>query len=143
MKQTAVYPGTFDPVTNGHIDLIVRAATIFSEVIVAVADNRTKKPFFSLATRIELLQGALPILPNVRIHGFHSLLVDFVKAQNAQVILRGLRAVNDFETLFLTPSEEVLFISSSLVREIAALSGDISQFVPSNVTQAYKDRAKL
>ena len=150
MQQKAIYPGTFDPVTNGHVDLIRRAVKIFPQVIVAVASNKVKKPFFSLETRIALLEEALVDVDGVRVVGFEGLLIDFAKEQQAGIILRGIRAVSDFEyefqlagmnrklskaveTVFLTPSEELMCISSSLVREIALLKGDISQFVPSCV----------
>lgn len=154
MQYKAVYPGTFDPITNGHIDIIVRASRLFSELVVAVANNQGKYPYFSLEKRISLIREALGDLPKVTVLGFNNLLIDFVKEQGATIILRGLRAVNDFEyefqlagmnrkldgsieTLFLTPSEPVLFISSSLVREIAQLGGDVSQFVPASVVEAF------
>lgn len=157
MKHKAVYPGTFDPVTNGHIDIIKRAAGIFPQLIVAVASNHLKNPYFPLQTRINLLQESLAGIDGVTVQGFDTLLMDFVRQQKAGVILRGLRAVNDFEyefqlagmnrklcqeieTLFLTPSEHLMFISSSLVREIANLNGDVSQFVPAGVVQALKKR---
>ena len=150
MKQKAIYPGTFDPVTNGHIDIISRAAKIFPELIVAVASNKQKRPYLSLETRIQLLEEVAGSFPGVKVIGFDSLLIDFVLEQKATIILRGLRAVSDFEyefqlagmnrklskqveTLFLTPSENSMFISSTLVREIASLNGDVSQFVPANV----------
>ncbi|MCP0913942.1 MULTISPECIES: pantetheine-phosphate adenylyltransferase [Legionella] len=153
MQDKAIYPGTFDPVTNGHLDIITRAAKIFPEVIVAVASNRVKQPFFPLQTRIDLIRRAIGDIPGVQVMGFDNLLIHFVHEQNAKVILRGLRAVSDFEyefqlagmnrklskqveTLFLTPSEEHMFISSSLVREIASLGGDISKFVPQVVVEA-------
>lgn len=155
MKQRAVYPGTFDPVTNGHIDIIERASQIFPEVIVAVADNTLKKPYFSLQQRMQLIEQAVKKFPQVKVYGFDCLLMDFVKEHHAGIILRGLRAVNDFEyefqlagmnrklaphveTVFLTPSEHLMFISSSLVREIASFRGDISQFVPYNVVEAFR-----
>ncbi|WP_133136636.1 pantetheine-phosphate adenylyltransferase [Legionella rowbothamii] len=157
MKSKAIYPGTFDPVTNGHVDIIGRAAKIFPELIVAVATNKAKKPFFPLETRIRLLQETLADLPGVQVMGFDNLLIDFAQEQNATVILRGLRAVSDFEyefqlagmnrklsqsieTIFLTPSERAMFISSSLVREIANLNGDVSQFVPSCVAEELQKR---
>ncbi len=157
MNQKVIYPGTFDPVTNGHIDLITRAAKLYSELVVAVAINKMKEPFFPLKQRLELVRKATSHLPNVSVVGFDCLLIDFVKQQNAGIILRGLRAVSDFEyefqlagmnrklskdieTVFLTPSEEFMFISSSLVREIAALDGDVSQFVPKAVSEALKNR---
>lgn len=153
----AIYPGTFDPVTNGHVDIIRRAAKLFPEVIVAVAINSNKKPFFLLETRIALVQAAVADIKGVTVAGFDNLLMDFVHEQEAHVILRGLRAVSDFEyefqlagmnrklsseveTVFLTPSEQYMFISSTLVREIASLGGDVSQFVPSAVVTALQDR---
>ena len=159
MKQRAVYPGTFDPVTNGHVDIIRRAVEIFPEVIVAVATNRLKVPYFDLKTRIALLEEELSCLPGVKIIGFDCLLMDFAHQQHAEIILRGLRAVSDFEyefqlagmnrklspeieTLFLPPSEHVMFISSTLVKEIAALNGDVSQFVPAGVARALQGKNK-
>ena len=153
--QKAIYPGTFDPITNGHLDLMTRAAKLFPEVIVAVANNQPKNPFFSLETRVACVEKAVAHLPQVRVYGFHELLVDFVKKHSGGVIIRGLRAASDFEhefqlagmnrqldknieTVFLTPSEGYMFISSSLVREISALGGDISQFVPLSVLQALR-----
>lgn len=151
----AVYPGTFDPITNGHIDLVSRASPLFDRVIVAIADSSTKHPTFGLDERIELAQVALEGLPNVEVRGFESLLADFVEEVHAGVILRGLRAVSDFEyefqlasmnrhlipaaeTLFLTPAEQYSFISSSLVREIARLGGDVSGFVHPAVQKALR-----
>ena len=159
MNCKAIYPGTFDPVTNGHLDIISRASTIFPELIVAVAINSAKQPFFSLTERIELLQDAVKTLSNVSVVGFDSLLVTFAQAQGASIILRGLRAVSDFEyefqlagmnrklskhieTMFLTPSENAMFISSTLVREIAVLGGDVSGFVPAMVEKALQNRNK-
>lgn len=157
MNQKAIYPGTFDPVTNGHVDIITRAAQIFPELTVAVASSQMKKPFLPLETRIELIKEAVGSLKGVTVVGFDNLLIDFVLQQKAGIILRGLRAVSDFEyefqlagmnrklskeveTLFLTPSENLMFISSSLVREIAALNGDISQFVPACVVRELHKR---
>ena len=148
-----VYPGTFDPITSGHIDIIERGARLFEQVVVAVADNAGKHPLFSLDERIALAQASLAHLPNVQVVGFSCLLVEFVRSVDAQVILRGLRAVSDFEyefqlasmnrrldarveTVFLTPAEQYGFISSSLVREIARLGGNIADFVPNVVAQA-------
>lgn len=153
----AVYPGTFDPVTNGHADLVSRAAPLFDRIIVAVAESRSKGPGFSLGERISLARLALADLPNVEVRGFDCLLADFVTEVGAGVILRGLRAVSDFEyefqlasmnrhlipgveTLFLTPAEQYSFISSSLVREIGRLGGDISGFVHPAVQQAMRQR---
>ena len=156
MKLKVIYPGTFDPVTNGHLDIITRAAKLFSEIVIAVASSSAKKPFFSLAKRIELLQLAVGNLPNVSVIGFNTLLVNLVHEQKANVIIRGLRAVSDFEyefqlagmnrklskdveTLFLTPSEDSMFISSSLVREILIHKGDVEKFVPEVVIDAIKE----
>lgn len=142
----AVYPGTFDPLTRGHEDLVRRAANLFDEVVVGVADSRGKRPFFTLGERIEIAREVLAPYPNVSVQGFSSLLRDFVVAQNATVILRGLRAVSDFEyefqlagmnrvlipdveTVFLTPGEKYMFISATIVREIAVLGGDVAKFV--------------
>lgn len=157
MSTTAIYPGTFDPITNGHCDLVQRAANLFGHVIVAIAANTHKSPFFSLDDRISLAKSALSGIKNVEICGFDILLVNFVRERNAQVVLRGLRAVSDFEyefqlanmnrklapeieTLFLTPAEKFSYISSSLVREIANLGGDVSDFVHENVGAALKNR---
>ncbi|MDF1757421.1 MAG: pantetheine-phosphate adenylyltransferase [Legionellaceae bacterium] len=153
MQKKVIYPGTFDPITNGHIDIITRAAKIFPSLVVAVAINSGKKPFFTLEERISLAEQAVSSMPGVSVVGFDSLLVQLAKEQSAGIILRGLRAVSDFEyefqlagmnrklaseieTIFLTPSENSMFISSSLVREIASLGGDISEFVPDVVVQA-------
>lgn len=153
----AVYPGTFDPMTNGHIDLVHRAAPIFDQLVVAIAENPGKGPVFTLAERISLAEEALAGIPNVRIMGFGSLLAEFVRHIGAGVILRGLRAVSDFEyefqlasmnrhlipeaeTLFLTPSEAHSFISSTLVREVARLGGDVSGFVHPAVSRALRAR---
>ncbi|MBA2709079.1 MAG: pantetheine-phosphate adenylyltransferase [Tatlockia sp.] len=157
MKSKAIYPGTFDPITNGHIDIITRASRIFPELVIAIASNRNKNPYLSLANRIDLVQEAVGALPGVSVMGFDTLLIDFVKQQKAGIILRGLRAVNDFEyefqlagmnrklakeieTVFLTPSEHLMFISSTLVREISSLGGDVSQFVPEAVIRALNER---
>lgn len=162
MKITAVYPGTFDPITNGHSDLVQRAARIFDRVILAVAtggQSGAKKSVFSVDERVSLAKDVLADMPNVEVIQFDGLLVDFVKNQNAQVILRGLRAVSDFEyefqlasmnrhlnekieTLFLTPAEQYSYISSSLVREIAALGGDVTPFVHEQVATALNNRIR-
>ncbi|MEO7148920.1 MAG: pantetheine-phosphate adenylyltransferase [Rhodanobacteraceae bacterium] len=156
-SRIAVYPGTFDPITHGHSDLIARAAPLFDRVIVAVAESTAKTPCFDLPQRIALARLALADNANVEVRGFDTLLADFVVEVNAGVILRGLRAVSDFEyefqlasmnrhlipqaeTLFLTPSEPYSFISSSLVREIARLDGDVSGFVHPAVQQALRQR---
>lgn len=157
MKHKAIYPGTFDPITNGHIDIISRAAKIFPEIVIAVASNNIKNPYLSLPKRIELIQEAVGNLPGVSVMGFDTLLIDFAKKQKAGIILRGLRAVNDFEyefqlagmnrklakeieTVFLTPSEDLMFISSTLVREISSFGGDVSQFVTDAVAKALLER---
>lgn len=154
---TAVYPGTFDPITNGHTDLVERAARLFDRVIVAVAGSPGKAPAFPLEQRVGLAAEVLAHLSNVEVRSFDCLLVDYLRRERAQVILRGLRAVSDFEyefqlasmnrqlapeveTLFLTPSEHYSFVSSSLVREIAALGGDVTPFVHANVVAALKAR---
>ena len=144
--KTAVYPGTFDPITLGHSDIVRRAALLFDKVIVAVAVNAAKTPTWSADERVSMARQVLAELPNVEVKSFDTLLVTFVQQSNAGVILRGLRAVSDFEyefqlagmnrhlapqieTLFLTPAEQYTFISSSLVREVASLGGDVSEFV--------------
>jgi pantetheine-phosphate adenylyltransferase len=147
MNITAIYPGTFDPITNGHVDIIARAAKIFGRVIVAVAVNRDKTPLFSLDERVYLAEQVTEPFANVDVLGFDNLLVHCAREVEASVILRGLRAVSDFEyefqlagmnrrlspdleTMFLTPAEQYEFISSSMIREIAKLGGDVSSFVP-------------
>ena len=156
-KNSVIYPGTFDPVTNGHVDLAERAARLFDRVVFAIAHSPKKTPFFSLDERISLSEEALSHLSNVSVMGFSGLLIDFARDQNTECVLRGLRAVADFEyefqlanmnramykefeSVFLTPSEHLSYISSSLVREIAELGGDISQFVPVNVATALKNK---
>lgn len=153
----AVYPGTFDPITHGHTDLVTRAAQVFDHVIVAIAESPHKTPFFSLEKRIELAESQLRELDNISIVGFHNLLVDFVVESGAGVIIRGLRAVSDFEyefqlasmnrnlcedveTMFLTPDEQYGFISSTLVREVARLNGNVSQFVGPEIELALKEQ---
>lgn len=150
MSTTAIYPGTFDPITNGHLDLIARASRLYQKVIVAVAVNKGKAPLFSLDERVALAQAVTSEFTNVLVIGFDNLLVECAKQQGAHVILRGLRAVSDFEyefqlagmnrrlapeleTVFLTPAEQYEFISSSMIREIAQLNGDVSCFVPEEV----------
>lgn len=153
MKVVALYPGTFDPITNGHTDLVRRAARLFDEVIIAVATNPQKKPLFSLSERVELARTVLADVKGVSVTGFDNLLVDCVRQHKANVILRGLRAASDFEyefqlagmnrrlapeveTVFMTPSEQEMFISASLVKEIALLGGNVSQFVDARVAAA-------
>lgn len=157
MKTKAIYPGTFDPLTNGHSDLVQRAALLFDQVIVAVASNPSKQPLFSLAERVQLAEQCFANIPNVVVVGFSGLLADFAKQNQAQVLLRGVRAVADFEyefqlasmnrqlnpdldSLFMTPSEKNTFISSTLVKEVARHGGDISRFVAVHVEQALKNK---
>ena len=159
MKSKAIYPGTFDPLTCGHEDIVRRAAGVFAEVVVAVAENTSKKSCFNLDERVAMATAVLADCPNVRVVGFTGLLMQFAREQGAGVVVRGLRAVSDFEyefqlagmnrklfpeveTLFLTPAEQYMFISASLVREIAALGGDVSQFVPPLV-EAQLKRKKI
>jgi len=154
---TALYPGTFDPITHGHTDLVSRAARVFDRVIVAIAESPHKTPFFSLSKRIELAETQLGHLDNIEIVGFSNLLVDFVQEKGASVIVRGLRAVSDFEyefqlasmnrnlceeveTMFLTPDERYGFISSTLVREVARLGGNVSQFVGAEIESALREQ---
>ncbi|MFT0212231.1 pantetheine-phosphate adenylyltransferase [Pseudomonas sp. F1_0610] len=154
-----LYPGTFDPITLGHADLVERAARLFDEVIIAVAASPKKKPLFSLEERVALAKTVTAHLPNVQVVGFSNLLAHFVKDIGATAFVRGLRAVSDFEyefqlanmnrklvpnveSMFLTPSEKYSFISSTLVREIAALGGDITEFVHPEVEKALRDRFK-
>ena len=158
MTIRAVYPGTFDPITNGHEDLIQRAARLFDEVVVGVAQSQAKRPFFSLDERVGLAREVLKPYANVKVEGFNGLLSEFLREQGATVILRGLRAVSDFEyefqlagmnrrlapgveTLFLTPSDKYLFLSATIVREIAVLGGDVSSFV--HPVTAEQMRAKI
>jgi pantetheine-phosphate adenylyltransferase len=156
---TAVYPGTFDPITLGHADLARRASRLFDRVILAVADSRAKSPFFSLDERVEMAREVLKDVPNVEVTGFSGLLMKFVQDQGARVVVRGLRAVSDFEyefqlagmnrglypdveTLFLTPGEQFMFVSATIVREISVLGGDTSKFVPASVGERLKGKIK-
>ena len=153
MQKIAVYPGTFDPVTNGHADLVRRAMHVFDSVVVGIAASPQKEPVFSLKERVDMANAVFGEFDNVQVCGFSGLLVDFARDQNAVAVLRGLRAVSDFEfefqlasmnrhldptleSIFLTPAEQFSFISSSLVREVALLGGDVSQFVHPKVEQA-------
>ena len=157
MKRKAVYPGTFDPITLGHQDLVRRAARMFDEVIVAVADSRGKRPFFTLDERVAMARRVLAPYKNVRVTGFSGLLMHFARQHGAKVVVRGLRAVSDFEyefqlagmnrnlypeveSIFLTPADRYLFISATLVREISILGGDVSGFVPPHVRQCLKKK---
>jgi len=156
---TVVYPGTFDPITNGHTDLVERASRMFDHIIVAVADNPKKRPMLDLETRVDLASSVLSYLPNVEVVGFNNLLAEFARQRGANIILRGLRAVSDFEyefqlanmnrvlapsveSMFLTPAEKYSFISSTLVREIASLQGDVSNFVHPQVEKALKQHVQ-
>ncbi|MDH3688422.1 MAG: pantetheine-phosphate adenylyltransferase [Gammaproteobacteria bacterium] len=150
MLRRAFYAGTFDPITNGHIDLVERAARMFDEVVVAVAENADKQPLFSLDERVSLTREVTADIGGVRVIGFSGLLIDCMRAEQTRIIIRGLRAVSDFEyefqlaamnrrldpnieTVFLTPSESHTFVSASLVKEIAKLKGDVSQFLHPSV----------
>jgi pantetheine-phosphate adenylyltransferase len=152
-----VYPGTFDPFTRGHEDLVRRAARLFDTVVVGVADSEAKRPFFDTTARVDMARAVLAPFPNVIVTSFSSLLLQFVREQRAQVVMRGLRAVSDFElefqmagmnrrldpeveTLFLTPSEEFTFISATIVREIAKFGGDVSSFLHPLVNERLKAR---
>jgi pantetheine-phosphate adenylyltransferase len=151
--RTAVYPGSFDPITNGHLDVIQRAARLFDRVIVAVAINESKTPMFSMAQRKDLTARSVEHLPNVEVDTFTGLLVDYVSLKKGEAVIRGLRAVSDFEfefqlalmnrklnekveTIFMMPKETYTFISSRMIKEVARLGGDISSFVPAHVEQA-------
>ena len=153
----AVYPGTFDPITRGHEDLVRRASGLFDKLIVGVADSKNKKPFFSLEERLTIAEEVLGHYPNVEVRGFSGLLKEFVRENNARVIVRGLRAVSDFEyefqmagmnryllpdveTMFLTPSDQYQFISGTIVREIAQFGGDVSKFVFPSVDRWLKEK---
>lgn len=159
MKNIAVYAGTFDPITLGHVDLIERASRLFSTVVVGIAASPNKKPLFSLEERVAMTRQVLSKHNNVSVHGFHSLLLEFAREHKANVILRGLRAVADFdyefqlasmnrhmdpdvESIFLMPAEKYMYISSSIVREIAALKGDVSGFVPAEIVAALENKNK-
>lgn len=155
--QIAVYPGSFDPITYGHLDVIQRAARLFDRVIVAVAENAEKRPLFDMAQRVQLARAATGSLSNVEVDGFMGLLIDYVQQRGAQVILRGLRAVSDFEfefqlaltnrrineqveTMFMMPRDTYTFLSSRIVKEICRLGGDVSPFVPPPVREALEAR---
>ncbi len=155
--KTVIYPGTFDPVTNGHIDLVERAAKLFDKVILAIAYSEKKSPLFNLQERVALCEASLSHLDNIEVCGFSNLLTDFAKSKDARCVLRGLRAVADFEyefqlanmnramypefeSVFLTPAEHLSYISSSLVREIASMGGDVTQFVSGSVGEALKTK---
>ncbi len=157
--RTAIYPGSFDPLTNGHLDVIQRAAKLFDRVVVAVAKNDSKRPLFTLAERLALVGAAVDRLPHVEADSFEGLLIEYVKRQKAQAIVRGLRAVSDFEfefqlalmnrkldenieTIFMTPKDTYTFLSSRIVKEIARLGGNVSSFVPPHVEAALRKKLK-
>ncbi|GAB4186819.1 MAG: pantetheine-phosphate adenylyltransferase [Calditrichia bacterium] len=152
-NKTAVYPGSFDPITNGHLDIIGRAAAIFDNVYILVAINPSKSPLFKLQERIQMIEEATKELPNVKTATFDGLLVDFAKMNDCSVIIRGLRAISDFEyelqmammnkklaeeieTIFMTPNEKYTYLNSSIVKQVASFGGDVTNFVPENVRKA-------
>jgi len=160
MTRDAVYPGTFDPITNGHKDLVRRAAGMFNRVVVAIAANQGKAPMFTLEERVELARHVLADIPNVSVEGYTGLTVEFAKARNLSIVVRGLRAVSDFEfefqlanmsrhlspeleTVFLTPKEQFTFISSTLIREIALYGGNAGEFVDPMVAEALRKKRKV
>ncbi|MEO6184291.1 MAG: pantetheine-phosphate adenylyltransferase [Verrucomicrobiota bacterium] len=155
--RTVIYPGSFDPLTNGHLDIIQRATKLFDKVIVAVAQNESKNPLFDLAERVGLVQQAIKHLPQIEVDSFDGLLVDYVESRSGQAVVRGLRAVSDFEfefqlalmnrklnerieTIFMMPKDTYTFLSSRIVKEIARLGGDVSSFVPAHVQTALKGK---
>lgn len=155
--RTVVYPGSFDPPTNGHLDIIRRAARLFDSVIVAIANNEEKKPLFTLKERLHLVGQSIVDLPNVRVDSFDGLLVDYVDKSGGQAVIRGLRAISDFEfefqlalmnrklnerveTIFMMPKETYTFLSSRIIKEIARLGGDVKAFVPAHVEMALKKK---
>jgi pantetheine-phosphate adenylyltransferase len=157
--RTAIYPGSFDPLTNGHLDVIERAVKLFDHVVVAVAKNESKQPLFSLEERVELVRRSIKHIPNAEADSFDSLLVDYVQRRNAQAIVRGLRAISDFEfefqlalmnrklnekieTIFMMPKDTYTFLSSRIIKEIARLGGDVTAFVPSHVRTALLEKLK-
>ena len=159
MNNKAVYPGTFDPMTLGHEDLVRRASRLFDHVVLAVADSRTKRPLFTLAERIDMARDALADFKNVSVEGFSGLLMNFVQEHDARVVMRGVRAVSDFdyefqlagmnrklypdvETVFMTPGEEHMFLSATLVREISVMGGDVSKFVSPTIAGRLKTKIK-
>ena len=159
MKRKAVYPGTFDPITRGHVDLVRRAARLFDHVVLAVADSRAKRPLFTLSERVDIAREALKDLQNVSVVGFSGLLMKFAQQQKARIVVRGVRALSDFEyefqlagmnrgmypeveTVFMTPGEQYMFISGTLVREISVLGGDVRKFVSPYVARRLKAKIK-
>jgi pantetheine-phosphate adenylyltransferase len=159
MKRKAIYPGTFDPITRGHEDLVRRAARLFDHVVLAVADSRAKRPLFTLSERVDIARDALKDLKNVSVVGFSGLLMKFAQQQKAHIVVRGVRALSDFEyefqlagmnrgmypqveTVFMTPGEQFMFISGTLVREISILGGDVRKFVSPYVAQRLKAKIR-
>jgi pantetheine-phosphate adenylyltransferase len=157
--RTAIYPGSFDPLTNGHLDVIERAVKLFDHVVVAVAKNESKQPLFSLEERVELVRRSIKHIPNAEADSFDSLLVNYVQRRNAQAIVRGLRAISDFEfefqlalmnrklnekieTIFMMPKDTYTFLSSRIIKEIARLGGDVTAFVPTHVRTALLEKLK-
>ena len=155
--RTVIYPGSFDPLTNGHLDIVHRAARLFDTVIVAVAYNEGKKPLFTLQERVALVQESIGSIPNVKVDSFSGLLVDYVESRGGQAVIRGLRAISDFEfefqlalmnrklnerveTIFMMPKETYTFLSSRIIKEIARLHGDVRSFVPAHVETALKTK---
>lgn len=155
--RTVIYPGSFDPLTNGHLDVIQRATKLFDRVIVAVARNESKRPLFSMEERVQMVERAIRHLPHVEADSFEGLLMDYVESRSAQAVIRGLRAVSDFEfefqlalmnrklnerieTIFMMPKDTYTFLSSRIVKEIASLGGDVSAFVPAHVRAALNSR---
>lgn len=155
--RTVIYPGSFDPLTNGHLDVIQRATKLFDKVIVAVAQNESKNPLFTLNERVELVKQAIAHLPQVEVDSFDGLLVNYVESRGGQAVVRGLRAISDFEfefqlalmnrklnerveTIFMMPKDTYTFLSSRIVKEIARLGGDVSSFVPAHVQTALKTK---
>lgn len=155
----AIYPGTFDPMTNGHLDIVERGVLMFDSLVIGVAENKRKKPLFTLEERVNMIQESVKHLKNVEVKSFNNLLVDFMKSEGANVILRGLRAVSDFEfelqlalmnrklyseceTIFLMPNKKYIFLSSSMIREIALLGGDVCELVPPKVKEFIEIKCK-
>jgi len=158
--RTAIYPGSFDPLTNGHLDVIERAVKLFDRVVVAVAKNESKQPLFTLEERLDLVRSAIKHMPNVEADSFDCLVVGYAQRRKAQAVVRGLRAISDFEfefqlalmnrklnerfeTIFMMPKDTYTFLSSRIVKEIAQLGGDVRSFVPANVQAALTDKLKL
>ena len=159
MKRTAIYPGTFDPITNGHIDLVKRGLRIFDEVIIAIATAQKKQPLFTISERLRLIKNAVRGLKNVKVEAFGGLLVEYVESKKGVAVIRGLRAVSDFEyelqmalmnrrldrnieTVFMMPSEEYTFLTSTIIREVASFGGPVKGLVPETVERALKEKFK-